>query len=58
MMSDRGEKKLPPTTAHVLAVFAGELRNEGFTEEQVTALLVVALQHELKQENGLMILDV
>lgn len=52
------EPKVPPTTAHVLAVFAAELRKEGFTEEQVTALLVVALQHELKQENGLMILDV
>lgn len=37
-----------PKTAHVLGVFAKELGDEGFTEDRVTALLVVALTHELR----------
>ncbi len=41
--------KTPSTTAHVMGVFAKELEDEGFSEERVTALLAVALQHELRQ---------
>lgn len=48
--------KAPPATAHVLGVFARELEQQGFSEERITALLVVALQGELRQ-NELMLLD-
>lgn len=48
--------KTPPTTAHVMRVFADELEAEGFKEDRVTALLAVALQHELRQSE-LMVLD-
>lgn len=37
-----------PRTAYTLGVFAKELEAEGFTEDRVTALLVVALTHELR----------
>lgn len=57
-MPTDGGTELPPTTAHVLGVFARELRDEDFSEKRIDQLLVVALQHELKQENGLMVLDV
>lgn len=46
----------PPTTAHIMGLFAKELEEQGFTEERVTALLAVALQHELRQ-GELMLLD-
>lgn len=42
------DKKEPVTTAHVMAVFAKELEAEGFSEDRVTRLLAVALQHELR----------
>jgi len=51
------EPEAPPSTAHVMAVFAKELEAEGFAEERVTALLAVALQHELRSSE-LMLLDV
>jgi hypothetical protein len=49
-------KNPPPSTAHVMGLFAKELEEEGFSEERVTALLAVALQHELRQSE-LMLLD-
>lgn len=48
--------KPPPTSAHILGIFAKELEAEGFSEERITALLAVALQHELRQSE-LMLLD-
>jgi hypothetical protein len=48
--------KPPPATSKVLGIFAKELEAEGFSEERVTALLVVALQQELRQ-NELMLID-
>jgi hypothetical protein len=48
--------KTPPATAHVMGVFAKELEEEGFDDERITALLVVALTSELRQ-NELMVLD-
>jgi len=51
------EQKVPVTTAHLMAVFARELEAEGFSEDRVTALLSVALQHELRSAE-LMLLDV
>lgn len=48
--------KTPLTTAHIMGVFAKELEAEGFEEARVTALLAVALQHELRQSE-LMVLD-
>jgi hypothetical protein len=40
-----------------MGVFAAELEAEGFSEERVTALLAVALQHELRTTE-LMLLNV
>lgn len=39
---------VPHSTAHIMAVFAAELEAVGFTEDRVTRLLAVALQHELR----------
>lgn len=50
-------KKLPPTTAHIMGVFAQELAAEGFSEDRITALLGIALQHELRAAE-LMLLNV
>jgi hypothetical protein len=41
-------KRVPHTTAHILAVFADELTAVGFSEDRITRLLAVALQHELR----------
>lgn len=46
MMAD----KPTPRTAVTLAAFAKELDDEGFSEAAVQALVVVALQHELRTE--------
>jgi hypothetical protein len=40
--------KVPATTAHIMGVFAKELEAVGFGEDRVTRLLAVALQHELR----------
>lgn len=40
--------KIPTPTAVVLAVFAKELEDQGFSETRVDALLVKALEHELR----------
>lgn len=42
------ENETPKTTAHIMAVFARELEAVGFEEDRVTRLLAVALQHELR----------
>lgn len=52
----RTPPKTPPTTAHIMGLFAKELEAENFSEERITALLAVALQHELRQDE-LMLLD-
>lgn len=39
-----------PRTAQTLAAFAKELDAEGFSEAAIQALIVVALQHELRTE--------
>lgn len=49
-------KRTPATTAQVLGIFAKELEQEMFSEERITALLVVALTNELRQSE-LMVLD-
>ena len=42
--------KIPTPTAQVLAVFAKELAEKGFSEARIDMLLIVALEHELKQD--------
>lgn len=48
------EPQLQPTTAKVLAVFADELREQGFSEDLVGKLLVEALRIELASD-GLLV---
>lgn len=43
-------QRIPTPTARVLAVFARELEAEGFSETRIDALLVAALEHELKAD--------
>lgn len=43
-------QKVPERTAITLGKFAAELKEEGFTEDQVTKLLVVALTSELRTD--------
>jgi hypothetical protein len=49
-------KTLVPT-AKTLAAFAHELEAEGFSEGRIDALLVAALEHELRQD-GLTVMSV
>jgi hypothetical protein len=43
-------QELPVPTALVLAVFAKELADKGFSEARIDTLLVKALEHELRQD--------